>query len=292
LGEALELVESARIQIEEASHALRAYRQRLELDPAELARVEARLSAIHELARKYRVRPEELPVLEAQTAERLAAIDEAVDLELLSRRVEAAEAEYRREATKLSAGRALAAKALGEAVTAAMQELAMAGGELEVALTPLEEGASYGEESVELRFRAHPQQPAGALARIASGGELSRLSLAIEVVVSELAQVPTLIFDEVDAGIGGAVAGTVGRLLQRLGGRRQVLCVTHLPQVAACADQQWEVSKTSDGEAPRSTLARLNETRRIEELARMLGGAQITAKTRAHAKELREQSRR
>jgi DNA repair protein RecN (Recombination protein N) len=155
-----------------------------------------------------------------------------------------------------------------------------------VALHPNEEGASYGRESVELRFRAHPQQPAGALARIASGGELSRLSLAIEVVVSEIAQVPTLIFDEVDAGIGGAVAGIVGRLLQRLGAQRQVLCVTHLPQVAACADQQWEVSKTSDGEAPRSSLARLNEARRIEELA------QITAKTRAHARELREQSRR
>lgn len=292
LGPIIELMESGRIQIEEAGHALRYYRERLELDPAELARVEARLSAIHEVARKYRVRPEELRELQAQTEERLAAIAEAVDVPALEGRVSLAEQAYEAAAATLSRGRARAAQTLATQVSDAMQSLAMAGGSLEVALTPRTEGTSSGLEEIEFRFRAHPQQPAGALARIASGGELSRLSLAIQVVTSEVAQVPTLIFDEVDAGIGGRVAETVGRLLQRLGAKRQVLCVTHLAQVAACADEQWRVAKSADGVGVQTELARLTEGARVEELARMLGGAQITAKTRAHARELFDSHRR
>ncbi|CAG0999451.1 DNA repair protein RecN [Burkholderiales bacterium] len=288
----VELIEGGRIQLEEAAHALRAYRQRLDLDPAELARVESRLSAMHELARKHRVRPEELCDLRLATAERLAALEAAADLPAQEREAVAAEVSYRQLAEVLGQGRAQAATELSRRVSLAMQNLALAGAALEVALVPREEGTSCGLEDIEFRFRAHPQQPAGPLSRVASGGELSRLSLAIQVVTSEVAQVPTLVFDEVDAGIGGGVAVTVGRLLQELGARRQVLCVTHLPQVAACADEQWQVSKAADGGGMATRLQRLAVAERVEELARMLGGAQITGKTRAHARELFESSRR
>jgi DNA repair protein RecN (Recombination protein N) len=175
-------------------------------------------------------------------------------------------------------------------VTTTMQSLSMAGGRLEIALDPLAAPASYGLDEVEFRVAAHPKQPLGPLARVASGGELSRIALAIAVVASEVGQIPTLVFDEVDSGIGGAVAATVGRLLQTLGSDRQVLCVTHLPQVAACADAHFRVSKTGNGPGQgseiRSELAQLGRPERAEELARMLGGASITAKTRAHAQEL------
>ncbi|MBI3147049.1 MAG: DNA repair protein RecN [Betaproteobacteria bacterium] len=292
LAPIIDLVDGGRIQIEEAVHALRAYREKLELDPAELARVEARLGAMHDLARKYRVRPEELCALHQQTSERLRSIEAAVDLPALERSCAVAERDYLEQARALSAARAKAAVVLAAKVSDAMQTLAMAGGSIEIALLPRTEGSSFGLEDVEFRFRAHAQQVAGPLSRVASGGELSRLSLAIQVVTSEVAQVPTLIFDEVDAGIGGGVAQTVGRLLQDLGERRQVLCVTHLPQVAACADEQWEVVKASDAVGVQTRLSRLSEARRVEELARMLGGAHITAKTRAHARELFSGSRR
>ncbi len=288
----VELIEGGRIQLDEAAHALRAYRERLDLDPAELARVESRLSAMHELARKHRVRPEELCDLRQATAERLAALEAAANLPALERDAVAADAAYRQLAEVLGQGRAQAAKELSRRVSQVMQNLALAGAALEVAMVPREEGTSCGLEDIEFRFRAHPQQPAGPLSRVASGGELSRLSLAIQVVTSEVAQVPTLVFDEVDAGIGGGVAVTVGRLLQELGARRQVLCVTHLPQVAACADEQWQVSKAADSGGMATRLQRLTVAERVEELARMLGGAQITGKTRAHARELFESSRR
>ncbi len=168
----------------------------------------------------------------------------------------------------------------------------MAGGRFEIGLVPVKEPASYGLEQVEFRVAGHPGQPLGPLARVASGGELSRIALAIQVVTSEVGHVPTLVFDEVDAGIGGAVAVTVGRLLQALGTRRQVLCVTHLPQVASCADAHYRVSKDGDGERATSVVAELDRAGRQEEIARMLGGAEVTAKTRAHAKELLEQNRR
>lgn len=292
LAPIVELIEGGRIQLEEAAHALRAYRERLEVDPAELERVETRLAAMHDLARKHRVRPEGLPQLQEETRRRLAAIEDAADLPALEKRLAQAQASYQSAAQALSAGRAVAAQALGQRVSQAMQTLAMAGGALEIALTPRAEAASFGLEDVEFRFRAHPQQPAGALSRVASGGELSRLSLAIQVATSEVAQVPTLIFDEVDAGIGGRVAETVGRLLQGLGAKRQVLCVTHLPQVAACADDQWRVAKAANAHGVETQLKRLSAPERVEELARMLGGAQITAKTRAHAQEVLDSCRR
>jgi DNA repair protein RecN (Recombination protein N) len=173
-----------------------------------------------------------------------------------------------------------------------MQTLAMAGGRLAIELVPAASPMSYGLEQIEFRVAGHPKQPLGPLAKVASGGELSRIALAIQVVASEAGQVPTLVFDEVDSGIGGAVAATVGQLLQTLGARRQVLCVTHLPQVAAFADAHFRVTKIGDGEGVSSELARLATADRIQELARMLGGVAITAKTRAHAKELFEQHRR
>ena len=292
LADIVALLGPARIQIDEAARALRSYRQKLDLDPSELARVEDRLAAIHDLARKFRVRPETLPALLAETEARLAVLAESADAAMLARRAADGEARFRTVAGELSAKRKFAAHELETRVTEAMQHLAMAGGRLEIAQEPLAAPASFGFEQVEFRVASHPKQPLGPLARVASGGELSRIALAIQVVTSDVGEVPTLIFDEVDAGIGGAVAATVGRLLQSLGARRQVLCVTHLPQVATFADHHFRVTKRGDAAAVRADVEALGAGARIEELARMLAGSAITAKTRAHAKELLEQHRR
>jgi len=288
LAEIVALLEPAAVELEEAARALRDYLRRLDLDPKELQRVEARLTAIHDLARRHRVRPEALPALLAETEARLNALAESADAELLARRAAEAGAVYRVLAEQLSSKRRFAATELAHRVTAAMQSLSMAGGRLEIALDPLPSPASYGLDDVEFRVATHPKQPLAPLSRVASGGELSRIALAIQVVASEVGQVPTLVFDEVDSGIGGAVAATVGELLQKLGSDRQVLCVTHLPQVAACADAHFRVTKTGAGDGVRSELAQLSAAERVEELARMLGGATITAKTRAHAREMRD----
>jgi DNA repair protein RecN (Recombination protein N) len=292
LREIIALVEPASIQLNEAARALRDYRRRLDLDPRELQRVEARLAAIHDTARKHRVRAEALPALLAETDARLLTLADAADEAVLARRVADAEERYRAVALPLSAKRRFAANELAHRVTEAMQDLAMAGGRLEAALVPEASPASHGLEHVDLRVASHPKQTLGPLTRVASGGELSRIALAIQVVASEVGQVPTLIFDEVDTGIGGAVAATVGRQLQALGARRQVLCVTHLAQVAAHADHHFRVAKIGHGAAVATTLDRLKSGERVDELARMLSGTEITVKTRAHAKELFEQHRR
>jgi len=286
LDDIVALVDEARIRIDEAGRALRHYRERLDLDPRELARVEARLAAIHDVARKYRARPEDLPALARDTEAALASLAAASDVAALARAETLARKNFYALAEALSAKREFAAAELGNRVTALMAELAMAGGRVEVALPPLAEAASHGREGVEFLTATHPKQALGPLSRVASGGELSRLGLAIQVVLSEVGTVPTLIFDEVDAGIGGAVAASVGRLLRQLGARRQVLCVTHLPQVAASADAHYRVTKKARGNAVSSELAALRDAARVEELARMLGGHEITAKTRAHAREL------
>ncbi|HVN35971.1 MAG TPA: DNA repair protein RecN [Casimicrobiaceae bacterium] len=286
------LLEPARIQIDEAARALRRYRQTLDLDPRELARVEERLAAIHDVARKHRVRPEALPDLLADTKARLAALAESADASRLAARAAEAQARYEALARQLSAKREFAAHELEARVTDAMQQLAMAGGRLEIALEPLPTPAAYGCEQIEFRVASHPKQPLGPLSKVASGGELSRIALAIQVVTSEVAAVPTLVFDEVDAGIGGAVAATVGRLLQELGAHRQVLCVTHLPQVATFADAHFRVTKHGDDATVRADVETLDAGGRVEELARMLAGSAITAKSRAHAKELLAQHRR
>ena len=292
LADIVALLEQARIQLDEAARALRAYRQKLDLDPGELARIEERLTALHDVARKHRMRPEALPALLADTEARLAALAESADVAALTRRAADAEAAYRVLADQLTRKRSFAANELGHRVTDTMQELAMDGGRFEVALVPLAAPASHGLEQVEFRVAGHPKQPLGPLARVASGGELSRIALAVQVVASEAGAVPTLIFDEVDSGIGGAVAGTVGRLMQTLAARRQVLTVTHLPQVAAFADTHFRVVKIGDATAVQTTVTGLDAGARVEELARMLAGSSITAKTRAHARELFEQHRR
>ena len=292
LAAIVELLEPARIGVDEASRALRAYRQKVDIDPTELGRIEERLSAIHDVARKHRARPEALPALMAETDARLAALAESANEAMLGERAAEAEAAYLALAAQLSAKRELAAHDLEARVTEVMQKLAMEGGRLEIALEPLANPASYGVEQVEFLVATHPKQPLAPLAKVASGGELSRIALSIQVVASEVGAVPTLIFDEVDAGIGGSVAATVGDLLQTLGGRRQVLCVTHLPQVAAFADAHFRVTKKGDAEAVRAEVGTLSGASRIEELARMLAGSAITAKTRAHAKELFERHRR
>ena len=286
------LLEPAAIQLDEAARAVREYRRRLDLDPDELTRVQERLSAIHDVARKHRVRPDALPELALATRARLAELAQATDAKALAEAASEARRRYDALARTLTQQRAGAAATLAQRVTAAMQELAMAGGRFDVKLEALPLPASFGRESVAFRIAAHPKQPPLPLSRVASGGELSRLALAIQIAASEVGHVPTLVFDEVDTGIGGAVAATVGRMLQTLGARRQVLCVTHLPQVAAHADHHFQVAKSGDDEQATSTLHALGRANRVDELARMLGGSEITPKTRAHAAELFAQHRR
>jgi DNA repair protein RecN (Recombination protein N) len=286
LAPVVELLESAGAQAGEAVRALRQYASRIDLDPEALRRVEARIEDLHAAARRYRVRPDELPALAADLAARLAELELSGNPEALQREVSAAAQRWRALAEQLSSKRQAAALSLSTAVTAAMQELGMAGGRFAVAAHPLDEPAAGGLEEIEFEVSAHPSLPLRPLAKVASGGELSRLSLAIRLVASQASPVPTLVFDEIDSGIGGAVAETVGRALKKLGRDRQVLCVTHLPQVAAQGDEQWSVQRNSVRGRIRCTAERLDRRARIEELARMLGGAEITATTRKHAAEM------
>ncbi len=283
---ALEIIEGAQIQLQEAAHALRHYRDRIDVDPTRLAEVESRIRAVHDAARKYRVQPEELPQLLAGWGARLIELETLQDAAALAEREAQAQRDYLVRAEILGKGRRKAALALGKTVTEAMQRLAMPGGRFEVALEKLPEGAAYGLESVEFRVSAHEGQAAGPLSKVASGGELSRIGLAIQVIASTAGNVPTLVFDEVDVGIGGSVAEIVGRLLRQLGSGRQVLCVTHLPQVAAQADWQWSIAKEGTGNGVVSRVTPLDRAARIEEIARMLGGVKITPTTRRHASEL------
>lgn len=287
LREALELIRSGEAQVQEAVYALRHYADRVELDPQRLAAVEARMEAIYSSARKFRLAPQELPEHLRELQARLSELEIASNLEALVREEQQARTSYFDLAAKLSAGRQKAAAKLGKEVTRAMQQLAMAGGKFEVALNPYPpEGSVHGVELVEFLVAANPGVSPRALAKVASGGELSRISLAIQVITSKAALVPTLIFDEVDAGIGGGVAEIVGRQLRTLGRERQVLCVTHLPQVAAQADQQWSVSKFGVEGRVKTMVSVLDQKARIEEVARMLGGTEITATTRKHAAEM------
>jgi DNA repair protein RecN (Recombination protein N) len=286
LKEPLDLIEAARIQLSEAAHALSRYRQRLDLDPARLSELDARIDAVMTLARKHRVSPEELPETFAALDARLQELQIAADPAALAAQEAAAEAAYMAVAKKLSAGRKKAAAELSKRVTEIMQELAMGGGRFEIALNTLDQPAVFGLEASEFQVAANPGQSLRPLAKVASGGELSRIGLAIQVIASEAGEVPTLIFDEVDVGIGGRVAEIVGRLLKQLGSNRQVLCVTHLPQVAAQADWQWSIAKDVKGNETRSRVTPLDEQGRIEEIARMLGGVEITATTRGHAAEM------
>ena len=289
LAEAHELIEGAAIHAREAASSLRHYADRLDLDPAALDAVETRLAQIHDLARKYRVFPQRLPELMVQRQAELAELESADQrLDALRADRDQAWSRFQDKAAQLTQARTACALRLGETVTQAMQELGMAGGRFAVELQPL--GADFigsgGLERIELLVSANPGQPLLPLARVASGGEISRISLGIQVATAACGSVPTLVFDEVDVGIGGAVAEIVGRLLRRLGRSRQVLCVTHLPQVAAQADQQLRVRKETSGGETQTRIEPLTPEARLEEIARMLGGTEITTRARDHAGEM------
>jgi DNA repair protein RecN (Recombination protein N) len=286
LADVAALVTSVQAELSEAVSTLRRYADRVDLDPSRLAEVERRMDAVMSNARKYRVQPQELPGLLTGWQKRLGELEASADLAALEARVAAAHKDYLAVAGKLSQGRKKAAAEMGKAVSAVMAQLALSSGRFEVALLPVEAGAVYGLEQVEFRIGGLAGNEAKPLAKVASGGELSRISLAIQVLTSRSASVPTLIFDEVDVGIGGGVAEIVGRLLHELGGERQVLCVTHLPQVAAQGDWQWQVSKATRDGVTLSAIQPLDEVGRVQEIARMLGGVEITGITLEHAREL------
>jgi len=282
----LDALEPARIQLQEAVYALNDYLGRIELDPERLRTVEARLEAIHSASRKFHVAPDDLPAQFQTLSERLSQLADASDLDALRAQEEKLAQDYHSLAQELSKKRSKAAKTLSSAVTAAMQDLSMSGGRFEIALHAAEP-AAFGLEQAEFMVAGHAGTTPRPIAKVASGGELARIALAISVIASSATATPTLIFDEVDSGIGGGVAEVVGRLLKRLGQDRQVLCVTHLPQVASQAAQHFQVSKgtVADGRTVSRILA-LSAAERVEEIARMLGGLEITATTRKHAREL------
>ncbi len=289
LAEHAQALDEALIRVQETASGLRHHIDRIDLDPQRLAQVEQRLQALHGAARKYRVEAEELAALRERLALDLGD-DEDPDARLarLEAAAQAAGATYATAAQELSRRRATAAAALTELVTASLQELAMPGGRFAVELEPLGEatGSAGGDERVRFLVTANPGQPPQPLARVASGGELSRISLAIQAATAASVDVPTLVYDEVDVGIGGRVAEIVGRLLRDLAGERQVFCITHLPQVAAQAHGHLQVHKASRDGATVTAVAALDREARVDELARMLGGLKITAQTRAHAEEM------
>jgi DNA repair protein RecN (Recombination protein N) len=285
LSEINESLSNAQIQIDEAIHGLNRYRQKMDLDPDRLAELEARMQVLHTAARKYKVNPDQLPNLWISSQEKLAAFTAAQDIESLRQKLKIQESDFLILAKDLSTRRQQAAMELGQAVSDAMQRLAMSGGQLQVLVSPTE-ASRYGIDQIEFLIAAHSGSTPKPLAKVASGGELARISLAISVITSKASFTPTLIFDEVDSGIGGAVAQTVGELLKQLGGSHQILCVTHLAQVAAQGDHHFKVSKQPLDGKTHSDVKSLGRQERIEEIARMLGGTTITDTTRRHAREL------
>lgn len=287
ISESLELFNSALIQLQEGASAVSNYIDSFEADPARLSFVEDRLSTIYELARKHRIDASQVAHLLTELSSELANLDcsdeklaELKDLEALQLN------ELLLLCSQLTKKRQAAANKLQKAVGKQLQALRMANCSIEFALTELEQPNQYGKESIELLVATNPAQAPQALGKIASGGELSRIGLAIQVITAQTTATPTLIFDEVDSGIGGAVAEVVGKLLRELGKRTQVMCVTHLPQVACQANQHFIVDKTVSKKQVQTNLTHLSESQRLEEVARMLGGVEITQQTRAHAKEL------
>jgi DNA repair protein RecN (Recombination protein N) len=289
LNEINESLRNAQIQIDEAIHGLNRYRQKMDLDPDRLAELEARMQALHTAARKYKVNPEQLPELWISSQEKLAAFTAAQDIESLRQKFKVQESEFLKLARDLSKRRHQAAAELSQAVSDAMRHLAMAGGKLQVLVSP-SEASRHGIDQIEFLIAAHSGSTPKPLAKVASGGELARISLAISVITSKASFTPTLIFDEVDSGIGGAVAQTVGELLKQLGQSHQILCVTHLAQVAAQGDHHFKVSKQALDGKTHSEVRSLGRQERIEEIARMLGGATITDTSRRHARELLNQT--
>ena len=281
-----EVIASSLAQAEDAAHTLHAYLRRTELDPARLAELDERMSLWMSLARRYKRTPEELPALHAGWQAELQQLDAAADLAALEAAERQAQEAYMAEARALSRTRAKAAPKLAQAITQAMQGLGMQGGRFDVALEKLDQPSASGLEDITFLVAGHAGSTPRPVGKVASGGELSRIALAIAVTTSQLGGAQTLIFDEVDSGVGGAVAETVGRLMKQLGRDRQVLAVTHLPQVAACADHHLLVAKRSDGQGTASQVAPVQGEQRVAEIARMLGGERLSGTTLAHAKEM------
>lgn len=289
LRETSQMLQDAEIQVNEAADNLRRYLNQLETDPARQEQVENRIADVQDLARKHRLKPEQLPAHLDELRGQLQALQNAdVALEEMSARLEEDTAQYLTAAEALSDARRGAAQSLDRRITALMQELGMPGGKFE-ARTHREDAAAFapdGLDSVEFLVSANPGQAPKPLAKVASGGELSRISLAIQVAAADSTHIPSIVFDEVDAGTGGRVAEIVGRRLRHLGESQQILCVTHLPQVASQSHAHIRVMKLSDGKTTRTKLTRLSKDEKVEEIARMLGGIEITARTREHAVEM------
>ncbi len=281
-----EVLQSSLAQAEDAAHSLQTYLRKTDLDPDRLKELDQRMSQWLSLARRYKRPPEELAALLASWKQELNALEAASDLDGLEAQEKSAAAAYQTEAKKLSQQRKKAAPKLAQAVTSAMQNLGMQGGRFEVALISLEQAAQHGLEDIQFLVAGHAGSTPRPVGKVASGGELSRIALAIAVTTSELGEAGTLIFDEVDSGVGGAVAETVGRLMKQLGMHRQVLAVTHLPQVASCADHHLLVSKASSKEGVSSSVTPIAGEHRVTEIARMLGGEKLSATTLAHAREM------
>lgn len=292
-AEWIALLASSQTQLEEAQRGLHSYLNRTELDPDRLAQLDQRLSGWISLARRFRVQPEELAATWSGWQLQLQELDAAEDLEALQQAEQSARSTYQDEATRLTQLRQKAALQLGQSITEAMQQLGMQGGRFVVDVAPAPQPASHGADTIDFLVAGHAGSTPRPIAKVASGGELSRIALAIAVTTSQLGTAPTLIFDEVDAGVGGKVAHTVGQLMQQLGLDRQVLAVTHLPQVAACADHHLRVFKTASGAqtATVSSAEMLAEAERLHEIARMLGGDAESATTLAHAGEMLQQAR-
>ncbi len=289
LGAEAKQLAAAEIELREVAHALQRYRDRLEADPERLEAVEARLARVRALARRHAVEADALPGVLSALAAQVAELEGGAEsLEALEQEAAEAASVYLAAAGALSADRKACAERLGAAVTGELAGLGMAQGEFRIAVQPRPEDRADGTglDRVEFEVRLNPGQPFGPLARLASGGELSRISLALETVAADASAVPTFVFDEVDAGIGGGVAEIVGRKLAAIAAARQVLCVTHLPQVASQGTQHYLVAKETDGKSTRTRVRALGEDERVEELSRMLGGVEITARTRAHAEEM------
>lgn len=284
-AESLEMLDSIDAELSEISHLLGNVIDSVEINPNELAAKEKRMQELMSAARKYRIEPEQLPEKYLAVQAALQDLEAAADIDALEQAVAEAERQYRHTAQQLSAARAKAACTLAEETTAHMQQLAMKGAKFHIELLP-SQPTEHGLEHIQYQVAANKGSRLQPLNKVASGGELARISLSIQVVTSQYTQVPTLIFDEVDTGIGGGVAETVGKALQLLGRKHQVLAITHLPQVAACGEHHWQVAKRSDGEQTVSEIKVLDTEARIEELARMLGGEKITATTRQHAAEM------
>ena len=286
LKDVLGILEGAKNDLQEVVYSLTRYTEKLDIDPQVLRDQEQQIAAVIELSRKHCIAPEELPSVLRNIIVRLGDIGDASNLSEMRKNVIAARNLYDSAAARLSVARKVAAEKFSREITILMQDMAMQGGNFAATLKPLAQGNAQGLEVLDFKVTINPGSPLRSLTKVASGGELSRIGLAIQVAASKVFTVPTLIFDEVDSGIGGRVAEIVGALLKRLGGRHQVMCVTHLPQVASMADVQYKVSKLSKDGATVSGMTILDEIERIEEIARMLGGVEITKITRKHAAEM------